>query len=280
MKIGIENYSSAEKNKWRYRVWREIARRVKSPHLANVLYLSAIQDLDRRQAVSLGFKANNLICVDIDPDVVDRHRANSKLAILGDIKDVAYFWRGIEVIHMDFCNGLTEDNFSKINNIISGASIEKGSVVVINLLRGRESGVAAQNIKLMQGFLEKHKSHLGNQEVKHRGALLLMYIALHQAWAVKQMGSYVDPFDLFMGIFVAFEPKFYSYKSTAGSQIFDSLVMSAIDTHGGGFFLSDAASIKMDKYIDSMKGLRAQISAVKAVQTMRKNGKLAPCSNF
>ena len=107
------NYDFSQKRHWRRTVWNGIRERLEKPvREALVLYLAAEQDEDREIALQKGFREENLIAVDRRLHVVDSLRAQRRLALHGDVIDVASNWNPaveVDAVALDFCCGLSLD---------------------------------------------------------------------------------------------------------------------------------------------------------------------------
>ncbi len=296
MKIGIDDYKKGQKNTWRRQCWNEIAKRVKDRKNAIVLYLPAEQDMDRRVAVSKGFSPDNMIAVDMREEVVEKLREENKLTICGRI-EYAMFYVKPKVIHMDLCSGFKQDLFVLLWSFIAGRYADFDSVFCINMMRGREHSESGQMLKIMQAGVENSLSpYVGvlADPIKwhrmHRGFCLYCWLL----WAVKdgligRMG-FVDGSDKIKkqieAIGEKLNPFFCSYASTAGNLIFDTVIFdnplkgTKTDLEPKKFINEEKGAWLLDKHRRSFTRIKSQVSAVKAVQTMRKNGKLPACAGW
>lgn len=292
MKVGLENYKTGTKNNWRRQCWNEVAARITNKKDAKIIYLAAEQDMDRRVAVSKGFSAQNMIAVDQRIEVVKQLRKQSKLAIHGKIEHVLEIYDECDVAHIDLCCGFTDIALEIYQALLSGRK-KKGMVLVLNFLRGREQGFFSD---LANEYKEVNKTAprnfiFGNDSlVKHRGAVFLymmFQIQLKQnrdifkAYTAEEVINY---FQRLLCSEVGYNSKLLTYKSTAGNQRFDTLILSnpfEPSDFNGLHKIEDFVSPRTGKNMESVIiDTRRQLAAIKAVQTMRKNGSLFPCSNF
>jgi hypothetical protein len=247
-----------------------------------VLYLAAEQDLDRRVAVSKGFAANNMIAVDARKSVVDKLRSETKLAIHGRMEDVAPLYPGANVVHVDFCCGLTDLVAKAANRIVLSGHHPKGAVFLFNLQRGREHGKGRSYIRAtQQALLDEYGLQLKNR------AELLFFLIFSYLVDVRASNGQLDlssdsikstrELNSFKElIFSIFRPFIVSYKSAAGRGLyFDTLIIT------NPFSPFNAGDLRRE-YMEGKKfqALSKKVAAIKAVQTMRKAGTLPPCSNF
>lgn len=139
-KVGIDDYRFSEKNKWRLKVWSELARRVKNPKTARILYLAGEQDLDREIAKKKGFRPYNMIAVEMDDDRAKALRKKGVTTIKHNLIDVVHAWpkkHKIDVVVADFCFGFTMTSNELYSAIGNGALIN--AEFVVNFQRGRDA---------------------------------------------------------------------------------------------------------------------------------------------
>lgn len=246
-KVGIDNYKTGTKNNWRHQCWNEISRRVKNKRNATVLYLAAEQDLDRSVAIRRGFQANNLIAVDMRQSVVDQLRDKSKIAVQGRIEHIACAWADVDVVYADFCCGLTKDAMRSIEMMCMLPFIKNECVFLFNFMRGREAGEAGEWIRLNQSVIESggfRSRFVKNTKNRAMLAVQLMssYISLLDSKgnncnvAANREHKYNSEIELehfllngmTVGDYQILEnsnPSFVTYKSSAGSLYFDTVIM-------------------------------------------------------
>lgn len=145
MKVGIDDYSFEDKNKWRVMMWSRIAGRIKKArHPANALgvYLCGPEDLDRPVAMRKGLLHHNLIAVDFNKKNVTAIRRTGALAIHGDLVKVVANWlyrEPLAMIYGDFCSGLEEWVSSWMALAVRLSRFAPGCVVALNFQRGRDA---------------------------------------------------------------------------------------------------------------------------------------------
>jgi hypothetical protein len=215
------NYDFAQKNHWRNRVWNEIAERVTvHPRDAVVLYLAAEQDLDRAAARRRGFCEHNMIAVDWSGKTVSELRRSGKLAIKGNLYDVALNWPvdvSVDVVIADFVGGLYEKEFRGVGKMVFYPPFHN-AVFATNMLRGREN----------TGKDERYKygTFISNSDEpeKHRGMLLVKFLmcAISQHWVsarkqIKQFANLDHELAVYEGwqkhVLDSFDPTFGQYES-------------------------------------------------------------------
>lgn len=306
-KVGIENYKTGTKNNWRHQCWNEISSRVKNKRNATVLYLAAEQDLDRSVAIRRGFQANNLIAVDMRRSVVDQLREKSKIAVQGRIEHVACAWADVDVVYADFCCGLTADAMRAFQAMTTLPLIKNECVFLFNFQRGREHAGAAEWIKLQQGLIEADGSYrsIYMKDKKNRAMLAVQMVSswLTAIYSASKFGHKEMLYDgrsasivkssyhsvggvscADLAIKQNANPAFITYKSSSGNLYFDTVIMGKtvqLAEEEKEKCISELyASSDEHGFFKSVLGCRGRVAAAKAVRTMRKNGTLAPCSNF
>lgn len=301
MSIGIANYKTKDKNVWRRKCWRDISNRIPDKSSARIVYLAAEQDLDRKIAIKFGFKPWNMVAVDMRKSVVDKLRAENKIAITGRIEHVAPAFGDAMVVHADFCCGFTEAMQQSLFPLFKYGLLPQGSVCLFNFQRGREKGDGAAYIKsIQQGSL---KQKFANTEIKSRACIAWDFVEQSiielYIWAgldtfgkinrtIVDQGSHVKCFydsasshkvhALRQWINQQAKPRIRSYKSSVGRGLrFDTLIFT---NPLGGFFDLFAGKRKELRGIpsfDSIFSHTRDVGAAKAIQSMRVSGKLAPC---
>lgn len=213
------NYGFEQKNLWRNRIWNLLEKRVKvHPRDAVILYLAAEQDLDRETAIRKGFRENNLIAVDRDPEVVASIRDRGRLAICGDIFEVIRNWpRNLNIagVIADFTCGLERCIINEIPALMKFPHA-LSTVWIINLQRGRDQGY---------GILDSVFSKIYVQDVdKHRAKMLRKWILFCAAKELQKDGKmtpelikeWAESANFLTG----------TYRSSAGNLYFDWLVFN------------------------------------------------------
>lgn len=239
----IQTYEFGAKNHWRRTIWNEIAKRVDNRRKAIAIYLPGKEDLDRSIAISKGFKPMNLIGIDRDASVVEKLRSEKKLIICGPAACVLDAWDSPtkpSAIFMDFQCGLTEEAFLTMA-CISTIGQPSPIICAANFLRGRDHD------PLFDLPIDRIRA-----ESQHRGEQF--FSAMLHFWDKK-----VCPCCRHKLTRENLRCKFFSYKSAAGNQYFDSIVFD--------WPLTRASKPTSTEY-------KQQISACLAVRTMRINGTL------
>lgn len=134
------NYKFGRKNQWRNRVWRMVAQRMPNPRRATVLYLASDQDLDRDVAIRCGFEHANLIAVDIDRRKVDVLRSRGVSAVCGRLDDIMFNWPDDWPVHAviaDFVSGVEQHVIDAMSAWRFLQAFRMGCLV-INMQRGRD----------------------------------------------------------------------------------------------------------------------------------------------
>jgi len=298
MQGGLKTYKYKEKNIWRRKAWKNVASRVSNKRNAEVVYLSGEEDIDRRLAVSYGFKAHNLFAVDQDLDVVKKLRREGKIALCGDIFEIADSFQSPSVIWCDLCCGLTEKVAVGIYALT--LSMPFNTVFMFNFLRGRETGEIARNIlDYAKGSIEANINSVAAYSKAngidvgkpsdffnsvHRGALAFYAMQLFCLPSLMRDRGYdhiksvenIDNkhiptrramYDLSEAFIKTGKPSLLSYKSSAGSQRFDTLIINHPLNFGNG------SQLWQKKY-------SRQVAAARAVQTMRVNGYLGETRRY
>lgn len=270
--IGIGDYNNGKKNHWRRQVWNDIASRVADKRSSNVVYLPADRDLDRKVAVSKGFNQNRMYAVDFNTAIADRLSGQGKAAIAAPLLAALRNWGSaekIDVLHADLCCGFTQDVHRLLFMVDAHPAIRAGAVILINLQRGRETGIA-------NGYMKKL---IDPGEDKHRGravfsAVLYQYIGrYHQAKGIDiSDAAEVDRYGMFDALSESLQSRanaqFYSYVSKR--VVMDTVVY----TKPVECSLQPRDFNAIQRYADP--GLRRSIAAKRAIQTMRNSGTLKP----
>lgn len=274
-------YLRGQKTNWRRRIWNEISERVKDRTHARVLYLSAVADKDRACAVSKGFNPNNLIAVDIDKDVVSKIRHEGKIAVHGNLLDVISAWPAsspISVVVADMMSGFSQTVISLIVELWYSGATTEDTVVVINMLRGRDGKVGME-------VIENHREACGTQDT-HRGrAVTRCHIAEVLFLYAESKGMHVNQLTEAEGdlcsrwVLQRIAPKYDTYRSAAGNQRFDTIIYN-----------NNAINIKQKTSLLRLKDIsqkypqvakaRLSIRAALAVQSARNSGTLSPAPRW
>lgn len=143
MSAGLDSYRNKRKDDWRGWQWNRIVERLSVPvEEAVALYLCGPADVDRAKAVLRGFRTENLIGVDLDEENVRRVRAGGGLAICADINELVAVWPKdwpVHVIVADFCAGFDDTAINLASALMSRTGAMRGTVVSVNLQRGRDA---------------------------------------------------------------------------------------------------------------------------------------------
>ena len=274
--MSIESYRFGSKNQWRREVWAEIARRVPRSERreATVLYLAGPEDLDRKEARFFGFNPDLMIAVDQSPQVVANLRRRHVTAIRGKLSEVVASWpagRPVRVLIADLCTCVGEEPRRLALYLFGGRCVAPGSIVMLNLQRGREHGTGRDEVRRVQETADvvNRFTDVEIADPKHRGLVILQWIALHaalgkaasitgdlghQARAIA--GSYRHDLGWARSFLERTRPRRFTYRSTV---TMDTLVFTMTQP---SFDFSDP------------RPLRRRIAAALAVQTMRRSGQL------
>ena len=264
-------YGKGEKNNWRRKSWNTCARKLResgvSKKKATILYLGAAGDLDRKVAVSKGFSPERMYSVDDDPEIIASLRSQGKCAVLGEFSEVVANWGGpIDVIWADYCCGLQAAVINLVLRLLCCESVTESTVVMVNLQRGREPGIADLREELTTSFAIPKTMH------KHRGMLLMLWtLNVFSTWPLHEMGRTLGQIEKAnKWVWDNQSPAFDSYRSHASKGLyFDSVIFTA------GIW----GRVKAESDLIASAGwkntkMRRQIAAAKAVSTMRQRGAL------
>jgi hypothetical protein len=214
------DYKFGNKNNWRNWVWNRISERVKNKRDGLILFLAGPDAKDIDVARRAGFDVRNMIAVEKDPEVISRLRSNGILTIEGDLLDVLYSWspyRDVAVIVADFCSGLEDKVIGCFQTVMTGNPSFYKTVIVGNFLRGRDRSSNYYREYINENFTLSIPIHRGK-----------IFFA---ASTVKFWSVLADRLDWSMALKINAEkvlmqscrPDTYTYKSTAGTQRFDSV---------------------------------------------------------
>jgi hypothetical protein len=285
---GLDNYKTGRKNNWRRTCWNEIARRVPDRKNANILILAGEQDLDRPVAISKGFSSNNIIAVDLRKEVVDKLRKEGKLAIHGSIQAASLILEP-DVIHADLVCGLREPAFDLMMATLFFGWTKPGTVILCNFQRGREIGETAKLMYLAQDMVKTGAMGMAPEQAKHRGLLFFTLMRCKLMGLLEDAGFDKRTIDnVKIACSERMNPYFSSYKSECGA-VFDTVIFTTIFPRTartfGELHIEDRP-VRIDGVVRGafkgreMEKMRRKVTAIKAVQTMRKNGTLDPCRNW
>lgn len=265
---GLEKYDNPKKTHWRYWLWKRIKAKLDKPaNKATALYLVGPEDHDRDVAIKNGFRAENLIAVDVDSHHVANVRSNGQLAVQLPLQDVLYGWNDepVDVVVADLCCGLTElSEDINLKIVIGSPAIRIGTVIAINHLRGRESGIAKEwfdnETRRMRSVPETSRKHRGmrwgiryvgdvvalNLWIEHREVPLRDIAKRFPSKFVKEVERLLDWSGGITG----------SYRS--GCQVFDTLVMKCVAENDAPVEWDDGDTVKSrDEIIGKLRALKA-----------------------
>lgn len=257
-----DGYKFGSKNGWRRWTWNRIVERLDVPVSKAVgLYLPAEEDLDRDVAKGKGFRDQNLIAVDVDERAVKNVRSKKCPAVLGDIGAVVRAWNEpkLDFVSGDMCCGITDNTARLTKGIGDSTGIKEGTVIALNLLRGRDGGAYIDNhpgfneVKDEISMLLPHP--LGDTS-KHRGMMVIGTVLSYMNEISKLFGTELS-FRMAQEIWKYMSPVFNNYRCENGHGIMDAVVFK---------WPVERAEHFNSKY---NKSVRNEISAVKAVRTMR-----------
>jgi hypothetical protein len=169
--IGLDCYDAKSKEHHRRWAANRIIELLSVPiRDAVLLYLIGPEDVDGTVFLSKGFRANNLISVDLSAAAITRIRADGRSAINDNVLSVLANWndRPLDVLHLDTCSTYSTCS-QMLNNAHKGGAIDQNTVIYCNMQRGRER-------------------HFGRnrQRGEHRGMLLYKT----DSWRVSFMEAY------------------------------------------------------------------------------------------
>lgn len=251
------DYDFGNKRQWRRWLWNRVeshippARRAK----AVVLFLAGSNALDIEYGERKGFRRQNFIAVERDRSALCLLRASGVLTVDGDFGDSLLCWpdeRQISVVIGDFCCGLEQKLLQKII-AASTRPPARNAVMAFNFLRGRDPSSAAFRAQI---------------PFKHRGAHMFMAFA----HAISKTAGQRDKERALDLLYETAAIDLYEYKSTAGSQYFDSIVFkNPLAELGLGCGFEDSRRMVESVVIQQ----RRKVSAVLAHHTRRTSGATA-----
>lgn len=284
--IGRESYADPVKETWRGWQWNRICERLpewdnrKMPSMQSaefrrvaktktVLYLAGKEAMDLDWAARRGFCLDNMIAIDISEDAVKCVRGRGGIAIGGTLEETLIAWPEswkIDIVIADFCCGFsrTADTFRW--SLAVSAGICRGTVVAINLQRGRDeysNGVREDLVKY------RAKDHI--DVLKHRAFQWLFHLLRLGVDSLDGMSLLDEIRDCYTSYYrkesppfdsVVFRYPFHRILNPEKLAIGETAVMSGID------IASAVASKSQLKRLDKQ---RRKITAARAVRTMRMN---------
>lgn len=224
MSGATKDYDFGPKRHWRRWVWNRISERTE-PATALCVYLAGAEDHDRRIARAAGFKDANLIAVERSASAVERLRGRRTLTVSGDLFDVVDQLScgrdDVGVVCADLCSGLTLRALQSISVWMLSPKMFN-TVFAFNMLRGRDPET--------KGLRSAHAAQMqGHATEKHRGVVLWRFAVVSylrcQLRAHGQDDSNVDVVNRHLPLALHLSrPSFHTYRSTSGTQHFDSVV--------------------------------------------------------
>ena len=272
------DYSYGSKKQWRRWCWNRAAERIADRKNALVLFLAGENAHDIEAAERKGFWRRNMIAIEKDPATVKKLRALGLLVIEGDLMKVLFCWppeRKIDLVFADFCCGL---NYSVSRDVPRAYSLRScmNAVWIVNMLRGRD----ADSNDLRRSFSECFEMN-----TKHRGEVLFTAAATDVVFGAGQRPHPEHEADLQLAserikvVFRNAQPETYSYRSTAGTQTFDTVIYSSWCHESMKSQLakvcSELPTPRVADLSDRLRPQRRRVSAVLAHHTMRVNARSA-----
>jgi hypothetical protein len=145
----VKDYNFTEKNLWRRCIWEVIAeqeRAVSPRHWKRsfIVYMPSYPNYDIEEAVRSGFRVENMLGVDKDPEVCSRNRSEGVTMVEGDLLCVL---AGLarrntlpDVVVADFCSPFNEYVARFIDFLMYLQWLQSREIsTAINLLRGRDA---------------------------------------------------------------------------------------------------------------------------------------------
>ena len=245
--VGLASYDGGGKQTWRGWQWNQIAARIPKymRRDAVVAYLVGPDDLDRRAAVSKGFRNRNLIAIDMIHGHVEAVRGAGGVALKGSLVDLVAMWpRNLQLsgIVADFTCGLMNGAADLLVAVLKSYAMKRGTVLSVNMMRGRDpvsngyrqsiadcienadvdncAGLEITTKALIKlGVVEKYAD-----PKKHRGFHWLLGMVRDITDAIEGHTGIdtVGGIPMMSAVLNQCDPRYYSYKSQ--TQIFDSVV--------------------------------------------------------
>lgn len=238
-----------------------------------VLYLAGPDALDVQQACRRGFDQRNMIAVERDVSSLQKIRRAGFLAIDGDICDVMDAWpheKKLGVVIADFCCGMESEIVNRVARGSAHGYAFADTLFCFNFLRGRDP--SSNSDRAMCFGDERISDH------KHRGEIFFQLYAASVVANCLGAASTGEPdwndpdhrLDAALDVVRRWaNPRFYSYRSTAGNQYFDSVVFKSVMGHGIRMAGGDARPHHKQIIPDDLMHQKRKISAVLAHRTMR-----------
>jgi hypothetical protein len=265
----MTNYGYDVKKQWRKEQWQAIAKRVACPRSARVIYLAGPDNFDVWEAKKVGFIGSKMIAVERDEETArDLRRGTDQVVVTGGFWDVvaAYALRErIDVVVGDFVSGITDEI------LFCGAATLlqphlQGSVVAINLQRGRESRHHAHAHSLIE-------QRMAQDWDPHRGKLTLFgWANVHAHFLAKQNGWSEQEKSYFVGRQFS---KWWdgccrgTYPAESGKLKFDSLIFQNVAIAAVGEPLSREDREACSAYRLDLAPTTRAIAAAKATRTQK-----------
>jgi hypothetical protein len=248
---GLEAYKAGQKKNWRGWLWNRATERLTTPvENAVVLYLAGPEDHDRQKAIARGYRNENVIAVDIDADNIERVRRAGGIGICANLTSVLLAWPEDWPIHAilgDFCGGLAGPAADFAMALWACEGMRPGTVVAVNLQRGRDA---------VSNEVRSLLSRIGYG--KHRGkafmGMMLGYIRVFE-----KNGAITRQQRELGERFIEHKAAYNSYTST-GRTWFDTVVFKWPGVLGKGCGVDDD---ELDAEV------ARKVAALRAVRTMK-----------
>lgn len=287
--IGLNEYTGKQKESWRGWMWNRIIERLPDykPGMKNgslqricrdkvAIYLPGPDDIDRRIAMTKGFRNENLIAVDICEDRIKAVRKAGGVGICGGLQNVLAEWKAkdhLDVVFADLCGGLNESE--KKLWLLASTALNGWGVFAVNLLRGRDKGSNALRSGIKESCSRGYVGDylLGIDPTKHRGfqafaEIVMRLVPLHDGETVASVRNRRAYF------IENINPIFNSYSSSGANQIFDSVVMKLWgcagheDSRTVDAITSERTHL-IPKKMRTSHSIRPKMAALRAVRTMK-----------
>lgn len=232
-------YKFGAKNNWRAWQWNRITERLQSigkhPRDAVVIYLGSRDGLDLQNAERRGFRKHNMIAIERERSAYKEMKSAGIPVIRATLAEALVSWpqsRPFDVVIQDFTCGYS-DHVHSCNKRLHDSPGRSGAVVVsVNLLRGRE--LPEERIDILRQWAASCISEFdgrASEPDKNRGvwwflaqyATVLDFLFVHERIGKIPPGTtsrlHSRIFDRALS-----RASFFSYKSTAGTLHYDSVV--------------------------------------------------------
>lgn len=284
----MESYKSLPKFHWRNWVYNRMIERLHHTthkNRATCLYLLGPDDLDRHVGINKGLSPYNMIGVDLEQSYVVTCRKNDGLAIHGDFIDTIALWPEnwpLDFIVADFKSGLTDKvltDFLVACTFSRGVSLHKTQICV-NLQRGRDASSNDLRDQVKNTILTQIPDPTEQEltdDIKHRGKLFF-YAVLQLVKAMALSATTIDKLcNIWPAILKRSAPIFNSYRQTNKMPWMDTVIFN-MPILMPQEFKSDSPWLDAEHELFSrsrteFKALQQQITAVKAIRTMKRNKK-------